>query len=283
MHENVVSLFDRTPALPLISVALATFNGAKYIGPQLDSIYSQSYPNVEVVVSDDGSSDGTLDILERYKAERGLKLIKQKRRLGYKDNFVEAIKACSGEFIALADQDDLWVSNKLEILHDEIGVDFLIHADVKMIDEDGLLIAQSARHMNFGDLHDRVFLDRDYHRRSVLTRKSLCQGCTTLFRSTLLETALPIPAAEQAHDIWLAFVAAAQDKIRYVDVALVSWRLHGSNTSQIADKSEMKRSLKGSFIHGLYRRQQYYRRAIVLKIRGISMSLYPLRLRDEIF
>jgi glycosyltransferase involved in cell wall biosynthesis len=262
---------------------MATYNGGGWLREQLDSIYAQQGVRVEVVASDDGSTDETIAILEEYRDARGLLLVRNDRRLGYKDNFMAAIAACTAPLIALADQDDVWEADKLASLIDELGDDLLVHGDVSMIDGEGRPVAPSVRHRTFGDLHDRIFLDRDYHRRSLLTRKSLCQGCTALFRRELLEAALPVPENEQAHDIWLAFVAAALGRVRYVDRAWVRWRVHGTNTSQQPMRSPSRSLFKGSIVNGLYRRQLYYRRAAILRRRGVRMGLYPLRFRDEIF
>jgi glycosyltransferase involved in cell wall biosynthesis len=262
---------------------MATYNGGRWLREQLDSIYAQRDVDLEVVVSDDGSTDGTVEILEEYRASHGLVLLRNDRRLGYKDNFITAIAACKAPFIALADQDDVWEPDKLAALVEELGDDLLVHGDVSLIDGTGQPVGPSARHPNFGALHDRVFLDRDYHRKSLLTRKSLCQGCTALFRRELLDVALPVPEGEQAHDIWLAFVAASLGRVRYIDRALLRWRLHGTNTSQQPMKSPARRLLKGSIANGLYRRLNYYRRAAVMRRRGVRMGFYPLRFTDELF
>lgn len=268
---------------PFVSVAMATFNGGPWLREQLDSIYAQRGVRLEVVVSDDGSTDETIAILEEYRDRHGLILLRNDTRLGYKDNFARAIVACSAPFVALADQDDVWRPEKLASLVEDIGTDWLIHADVAMIDGEGRPVAASVRRRNFGALHDRVFLDRDYHRKSLLTRKSLCQGCTALIRRELLDVALPVPPGEQAHDIWLAFVAAALDRVHYIDAAWVDWRVHGANTSQAPMRSPARSLFKGSIVNGLYRRILYYRRIALLRARGVRLGLYPLRLRDELF
>jgi glycosyltransferase involved in cell wall biosynthesis len=269
--------------LPLVSIAMATYNGAPFLQQQLDSIDRQTYPNIEITISDDASTDETCDIIRAYRGPHSIVLSSNRTRLGYKGNFVAAIERCTGKFIALADQDDVWAPQKIERLLSEMGENYLIHGDVSCIDSQGNKIGDSERRQRHGPLHDRVFLDPQYHRLSLLTRKSLCQGCTALLDRRLLAYALPVPPWEQAHDIWLAFVAASLDAVRYLDEPLTCWRLHGSNISQAADPSIIRRTLRRTWINGLHRRIVYYRRAIELRRRGINLQRYPLSYADEVF
>jgi glycosyltransferase involved in cell wall biosynthesis len=268
---------------PLVSIAVATYNGARFLKEQLDSLSTQTYPNINIVISDDGSTDHTCGIIRAYRGPHPTVLYSNTRRLGYRDNFVAAIEKCSGNFIALADQDDIWAPHKIERLLGEIKENYLIHGDVSRIDFGGTKVLDSERRQRHGLSHDRVFLDPGYHRLSLLTRKSLCQGCTVLFDRRLLAYALPVPKWEQAHDIWLAFVAASLGAVRYLDEPLTSWRLHDRNTSQGNEEKFIRRSLRRTWINGLYRRTIYYRRALELRERGIRLSKYPLSFRDEIF
>jgi glycosyltransferase involved in cell wall biosynthesis len=270
--------------LPLVSIAMATYNGARFLMQQLDSIAAQTYPNIEIAISDDGSSDETCDIIKAYRGPHPIRLSSNQRRLGYKDNFISAIERCTGEFIALSDQDDIWEPQKIERLLSEIGDNYLIHGDVTRIDSQGNKIGASERRLRHRNLHDRVFLNPGYHRLSLLTRKSLCQGCTVLLNRRLLAYALPVPPMEQAHDIWLAYVAASLGAVRYLDEPLTGWRFHGNNTSQLADARILRRTMRRTWINGLHRRIIYYRRAIELRRRGIKLRInYPLSYDDEIF
>jgi len=119
----------------LISFALATYNGSKYLKEQLDSFYNQTYKNFEVIVVDDVSTDDTVKILEQYKRKYGLIYFVNSTNLGVTKNFEKAISMCSGEYIALADQDDIWLPKKLEILHKNIGDSSLIYSNACIINE----------------------------------------------------------------------------------------------------------------------------------------------------
>ena len=105
-----------------VSIALATYNGEKYLREQLDSILSQSIQDFELVACDDCSTDSTLKILNEY-AEKDfrVKVFTNEKNLGFKKNFEKAIFLCSGDYIALSDQDDIWTENHLQVLLENIG------------------------------------------------------------------------------------------------------------------------------------------------------------------
>lgn len=262
---------------------MATFNGGRWLRAQLDSIYAQQDVRLDVVVTDDGSTDDTIAILQEFSDRHGLRFYRNGERLGYRENFAAAIRACSSDLIALADQDDIWESRKLATLAAAIGDDLLVHSDVVVVNGEGHLVAPSCRRRDFGEMFDKVFLDRDYHRASLLTRNSLAQGCTMLIRKELLATALPFPANEPDHDIWFAFVAAAHRRVHFVDHAGVRWRIHGSNSSQGRQWSSWRRLIEGGIANALHRRVKFYKRARLLRLRGVNPGPYPLPYRKELF
>src|SRR5574344_2136916 len=98
----------------MISLALPTYNGEKYLREQLDSIFNQTMVPEEIVVVDDRSTDSTIQILEEYKQKYGLKYYINEQNLGYNKNFEKAITLCQGDYIALCDQDDVWLPEKIE-------------------------------------------------------------------------------------------------------------------------------------------------------------------------
>lgn len=97
-----------------ISIAIATYNGGKYLREQLDSLYSQTLPPYEIVVCDDCSKDNTCEILEEYKQAYGLRYYINEKSLGVNENFLKAISLCTSPYIAICDQDDIWLPNKIE-------------------------------------------------------------------------------------------------------------------------------------------------------------------------
>ena len=99
---------------PLVSIALCTFNGVEFLKKQLDTIINQDYKNLEIIICDDLSKDGTKNILDKYSLEDNrIKLFYNNENLGYIKNFEKAIKNCSGEYIFLSDQDDIWELDKV--------------------------------------------------------------------------------------------------------------------------------------------------------------------------
>lgn len=204
--------------LPLISVAIATFNGEKYIHEQLISIFSQTYKNIEVIVCDDNSTDNTFSILSEFKARQKLKLIKNKKNLGYIKNFEKALSLCNGEFIALSDQDDIWFSNKLEILLKNIGQKSLIWSDCAIIDKKGAVISQS-----FEKIRN---LDLEANLDNKILFGSFILGCTVLFKKEVLKYAIPFPKSNPPHDWWICLVSSKINGIKYLPIPLIKWRRH---------------------------------------------------------
>lgn len=205
---------------PLISIALATYNGEKYLKEQLDSIYAQTYKNIEVVVTDDCSTDKTVDILGQYSKSHGLRYFVNEQNLGFVKNFEKTLSLCWGEYIALADQDDIWEKNKIQILSNQIGDALLIHSDASLIDEDGKLIntsyAQSSHKVFRKDIIG-YFFNNDV------------TGCTMMFSSKLISIILPMPENIISHDWWIAIKAKQRGKITYFPEPLIRYRQHQNN------------------------------------------------------
>src|SRR5437868_14993155 len=100
---------------PLVSIALCTYNGQDFLRKQLNSLLDQSYKNLQIVVCDDASTDATIDLINTYKDDRLVRHF-NRTNIGYVKNFEQAISLCTGEFIALCDQDDMWRPDKIELL-----------------------------------------------------------------------------------------------------------------------------------------------------------------------
>ena len=128
----------------MISVALCTYNGEKYISQQLDSIFSQSMPVDEVVICDDYSEDATCNILEFYAARYPqIRLIKNEINLGFRKNFEKALTECQGDFIFFSDQDDIWDKDKVWIC-----VSYLKETGKYGVYTNGLLIDHNGAYLN---------------------------------------------------------------------------------------------------------------------------------------
>lgn len=206
---------------PLVSVAVCVYNGERFLKLQLDSILNQDYKNLELIIVDDGSTDGSGEILQSY-AERydQVKVYFNTANLGYVKNFEKAISLSNGKYIALSDHDDIWYPEKISKQVAAIGDHLLIYHDSEYIDEKG----------NSLDLKMSQLLNL-YEGNSPLpfVLKNCVSGHTILFDRMLIEHALPFNAAF-FHDWWLAFVAANLGSIKHLPEILVKYRQHANNT-----------------------------------------------------
>lgn len=208
---------------PLVSIPIITYNGEKYLEEQLDSIYSQTYKNIEVLAFDDNSSDNTKNILENYHQSHGLKYTVNQNNIGFQKNAAQSIAACNGDFIAPADQDDIWKSHKIETLINSIGDNVLIYTDSAPILEDGTQISshffQVDKNMIEGN-HNLAFL-----------LNNCVAAHAMLFKKELLDYILPIPEGIIFHDWWIAFVASTYGSIKYLDEPLNYYRRHDTQVT----------------------------------------------------
>ena len=203
-----------------ISAVMATYNGAKYISEQLDSILAQTLAPNEIIIVDDCSVDKTWQILNEYaQCNPKIKLYRNNVNLGVVKTFEVALTLCTGEFIALADQDDYWLPNKLELLMANIGDNWLIHSDAYIVDESLNVISES---------YNRI---KPYHDNSLamyLLRNNVT-GCTVLLHRDLLRLALPFPSNVIMHDHYLALCAKYYSRIGYLNRPLLKYRQHTQN------------------------------------------------------
>lgn len=204
-----------------VSVAIATYNGERYLREQLDSIYNQTIKPIEVIVCDDGSKDNTIEILEEYKLKFNLVYYKNESNLGFYRNFEKAISKCTGDYIALADQDDIWMPKKIERLLKEIGNYSLICSDAQLINEKNEVIHDSYfKHQNLHPYYNNPFLN--------LIVNNYVTGCTLIFKKDLLKVAIPMPNIRY-HDQWLGIVASQNGGLKFLNEKLICYRQHGSN------------------------------------------------------
>ena len=215
-----------------ISVALCTFNGERYLPQQIASILAQRPLPREIVVSDDGSSDGSVDIVMRALegSPVSLVLLRNATPLGVSANFEQAIRATSGDLVALSDQDDVWHPDRLATMvaafesDDALELSF---SDATLVDAagapfgeglfDALAVSESERSALIGG---DAF--------GALLRRNVVTGATVMFRRRLLARALPLGAG-WVHDEWLALIAAATSRPLLINEQLIDYRQHGDN------------------------------------------------------
>jgi glycosyltransferase involved in cell wall biosynthesis len=243
LEENLAS---RLNFRPKISVCIAAYQGERYIALQLRSILEQLSPDDEVIVVDDGSTDGTCREITAFHDPR-INLIPNAGNLGVIRAFETALYRSTGEIVLLSDQDDLWLPNKVEAVLDAFAHDpdlVLVASDAILIDEDGEKIG------------DSFYAKRGKFRAGLWSNLLIGKfhGCTMAFRSTLLRSALPFPAGRLVHhDTWIGCMnALIGGKTRYIADPLVAYRRHSTNvTGRIKLSNYIRLKMRSQILLGL--------------------------------
>lgn len=204
----------------MISVALASYNGEKYIKNQIISILDNLSNNDELIISDDGSTDSTCQIINSFNDSR-IKLYKGPCK-GINKNFENALSHCKGDIIFLSDQDDFWYPNKvnnIKRLFNESDY-ILIQHDARVINGEGEVLFESfgkMRNVHCGIIKN--IIKNSYH------------GCLIAFKKELLKEVLPIPDKIYLHDEWIGLVAELNGKTFFSNKILTDYRRHENNAS----------------------------------------------------
>jgi len=217
-----------------IDILLATYNGAAYLGAQLDSLLAQTHQNWRLLVSDDASSDDTLNIIDSYRARLGERLRLAPNPApgqGVVGNFAHLMQVSLRDAwchcAAFCDQDDVWLPHKLAVglarlqalaLDAAENTPCMVHSDLTVVDAHLRTI-----HPSFVQ-HQRL----DLAHSTTLTLLSInhATGCTMLVNRALLQAALPLPPTAIMHDWWCALLA---ERAAFIPEALVLYRQHGAN------------------------------------------------------
>ena len=216
---------------PRVSVALCTRNGARFLREQLDSLAAQSLPPAEIVACDDASEDVTRGILEEFARQTGfpVHIHANPAALGVARNFERAIGLCSGDLIALADQDDVWHEDKLAKLAAALSAPKVqaVFSDAKVVDADLAPLGYGMwQRVRFTPGEQRRLAQGDGF--AVLLKHRIVTGATLAFKSSLRGATLPIPDG-WPHDAWLSLVASAQAGLIAVAEPLIAYRQHEAN------------------------------------------------------
>ena len=219
-----------------ISVCMATYNGSSYIKNQISSIMKQLGENDELVISDDGSVDGTVEIIQSFD-DRRIIIINHKRNQDIRkityphylvsSNYENALKHSKGDLIFLADQDDIWVDNKIEIMMNYLENYSMVMSDCFVINESDVISSDSF--FNSINLPRGLFLN---------ITKPLYHGCCMAFRREILDLCLPFPKKMILHDTWIGIIAENFGTVLFIDDKLVKYRRHLSNSSFSGSRSK---------------------------------------------
>jgi glycosyltransferase involved in cell wall biosynthesis len=231
VHVRQGTAQDAPVSARRISIALCTYNGARFLEAQLESFLAQSRLPDEVVACDDGSTDDTLAVLERFakRAVFPVRIERNESRLGSTKNFEKAISLCTGELIATSDQDDVWLPEKLALSEAAFANDpslGLFFTNAEVVDADLHTVGYSMWDaIDFGPLAQRqVRAGRAF---KVLLRQWLVTGATMTFRAEFCPFILPIPA-DWIHDGWIAVIIGGMAKVGLLDRSTVKYRQHPS-------------------------------------------------------
>ena len=229
--DNLFSMNDE----PHVSVLMATYNGELYVAEQIDSLLRQSWSNWTLYVRDDGSSDDTLAILDRYAGEHysRIRMVPSDgNRLGVDGNFARLLEIADGPYFMFCDQDDIWLTEKIEksvqclrSLEEQTppGTPLLVYTDLRPAD--GNLRPLGTSMWRYGK-HD----PESGKRLNRLLLQNMVYGCTILMNEALKRAALPIPVDAVTYDWWFSSVAACLGSSDYVAEPTLIYRLHGRNT-----------------------------------------------------
>lgn len=229
--------------LARVSVCMATYNGEKYIKQQIDSILKQLNDFDELIISDDGSTDKTIQIIQEYKDER-IRLFHHKHPVWnskyYKSNvyvtanFENALEHARGKYIFLTDQDDIWKENKVNIMIDALDkFGGVIMSSITIITEDGSIKREKDKPIKYSFF------------KGLLVAKYL--GSSMAISRSFLDKALPFPKNIVSHDAWIGLLATAKKSLTILDDTLLLYRRHSNNVTSKSIQTSLYSKLRYRF------------------------------------
>jgi glycosyltransferase involved in cell wall biosynthesis len=284
MHQQSVG--TNSNDLPLVSIALATYNGSAYLGELLDSIEAQTYANIEIIVADDCSTDDTRSLLLTRRWLRPHQVLDTVQRAGVVGNFSRALDACNGRYLAFADQDDWWHPTKIAELVKRVAAfedatgsqaPVLVFSDIEIVDANLVRVEES--------FFLRGYQSSECRRLADFLIVNHVPGCAMLFNRALLDRALPFPAGLFMHDWWLCMVAVAFGRIDFVDSPLIKYRQHGGNV--VGAKG--RRSSTGQKLSNIFRPSAWANWFAFIRppeesvrVSALNIALFEQRFRQQL-
>lgn len=204
----------------MISVCIATYNGERFIREQIDSILRQLSSDDEIIVSDDGSTDNTISIINSIDDKR-IRVIEGPRKQSPTSNFECALKASKGDFIFMSDQDDVWKPNKVNICMEWLQRYDCVVSDAEVTDS------------SLNPLYPSLYAIMQVRQGRIYNTiwKNGYTGCCMAFRRNVLEASLPFPKDIPMHDIWIGNVAAYKYNVKFIPDTLIYFRRHEDTIS----------------------------------------------------
>lgn len=218
----------------MIDILLPTYNGEKYLSTQLESIFQQTYHDWKIIIRDDGSSDGTLHIIEKWRQDHPHKIFFMDdgfSGLGASKSFCRLMEYSTASYIMLCDQDDYWYPHKIEVSmaailekENQYGIEkpLMVCSDLEVVDENLDLVSKSFWH----DRKDNPSILNDFEK---LIAQSVVTGNTILMNRASKEISIPINSNFFLHDQWISIKVARYGEIIFINKKLVKYRQHSSN------------------------------------------------------
>ena len=230
----------KTTVRPTVSIALCTHNGAEFLAQQLDSIAAQTWQPDELIVSDDASTDATLDIVRTFAHQAGFQVFINQNNPGLRTvkNFEKAVSLCANDYIFLCDQDDYWRPTKIEKM-----VDFMQQRPNLVVGFCNALLVNDKRQSLEQQQLDMVRLRQPQREQwnnggafDLLLEGNRLTGCTAVMTRAFVRQIMPFPDGIPTliHDGWIALVAAATNQIGFTEEILMEYRQH--DAQQIGSK-----------------------------------------------
>lgn len=263
-----------------VGVAMATYNGARFVEQQLVSILQQTTSPDRIVVSDDASDDDTIRLIEKVTAGASVavEIIRNTERVGAVRNFERALRRSTSDVVFLCDQDDVWRPDKItQLMHflDADSTAALVFSNGRVVDSEGMPVT--------GTLWQRTGFDRHVQRAcrgrdafGVFLRRTVAPGASMAVRQDLLVRAFPLPT-NAWHDDWLMLLASADGRVAFLDAPLIDYRLHADNAVGLVNEpalGKLTRRTTGGRRVGLARD--------VARLRELHARLEALELRSPL-
>ena len=236
-----------------IDILLATYNGEEYIKEQIDSILNQTYSNFRLLISDDNSTDKTLEIVREYeRKDDRIKVFEHKENNGVIKNFEFLLKQVESDLYMLSDQDDVWYENKIEETYRKLKEDDadLVFTDLEVVDENLNTIYTSMN--NYKGLTKKI--NKTIGSYKLVYLYNVITGCTILSKKKFIKDILPLPNETKylLHDMWIGLVIALKGKVSYLNKPTIKYRQHGSNeigTKKVSSEMNSIREIRNHFIN----------------------------------
>lgn len=246
-----------------IHIVLATYNGEKYIREQLDSLLENDFKDIYIEVCDDGSSDGTVQIVKEYVERYNcIGLHENEKNLGYAMNFLEGIRRSSSPYIMLCDQDDIWHRDKIQKTYERMK-----QLEKENTDQIPLMVFTDAMNFDSGDgrelgsFHKSSHLDVRKLDTAHLFMENKCIGCTVMINKAVQSYLKVLPEEIRVHDWWLALICSHFGKFSYIQETTLHYRQHSGNMiggssffdyvkNRISNLHRQRESIRAAFAQG---------------------------------